>query len=79
MSGSISQGARRDAKSRVFWTGDRPVRLQVKFHDQMSTGRQKVREIPDQVDVDVVDHDDQVKRACHPVTDIEIAPYPFRG
>ena len=74
MSGSIAQCARRDAKGRVFWTGDRPVRFQVKFHDEVSAGRQEAREVPDKIDIDVVDHDDQLKRARHPVTVIEIAP-----
>lgn len=78
MSGGIAQCARRDAKGRVSWTGDRPVRFQVKFHDEVSTGHQEAREVPDQVDIDVVDHDDQFKRARHSVTVIEIAPYPFR-
>lgn len=79
MSGRIPQRSRRDAKGRVLRTGDRSVRLQVKFHDQMSAGRQTVRKVPDQVDIDVVDDDDQFKRARHPVTAIEIAPYPLRA
>ena len=79
MSGSISQSARCHAKGRVLWTGDRPVRLQVKFHDQMPTGRQMAGKILDQVKVDVVDHDDHVKRTRHTVTGIEIAPCPFCG
>ena len=79
MSGRIPQSARRDTKGRILRTGDRPVRLQVKFHDQMSAGHQTVRKVPDQVDIDVVNHDDQFKRARHPVTVIEITPYPLRG
>ena len=75
----MPQSARRDAEGRVLWTGDRSIRRQMQFHDQMPAGCQNLGEVRDQAQIDVVDDRDQIERARHTVASIEIAPDPLRG